>query len=187
MSKDGITDAMTDERALAVLGQAIACIGMGAKVREALDHIAARLAALPPTRLSNYDVWTSPVDALPLVGEGDLIVQARELLAAESERDGERFTPEAMRKGGWDNTMFIRAILAALRAKAGAGVPEGMVDRIKSAMDRIQNNHAPRRIPADPTDVDLVLAEVLAHIEGRPAPFWITRASAPQPDKEVQS
>ena len=57
--------------------------------------------------------------------------------------------------------------------RASQQVPEGMLSRIEAAIDRIQNNHAPRRIPADPTDVDLVLAEVRAFLTGNPAPFWV--------------
>jgi hypothetical protein len=53
--------------------------------------------------------------------------------------------------------------------------PLGLLDRIKAAEKRIENNHAPRRIPADPHggDVDLVLAEVRYLIEGKWPPFWI--------------
>lgn len=54
--------------------------------------------------------------------------------------------------------------------------PAGIADRIKAAAQRIQDNRAPRRIPADPTDVDLVLAEVEAYLSGEPAPFWLTAA-----------
>lgn len=53
--------------------------------------------------------------------------------------------------------------------------PPGLLDRIKAAEKRIENNYAPRRIPADPQggDVDLVLAEVRYLIEGKWPPFWI--------------
>lgn len=54
--------------------------------------------------------------------------------------------------------------------------PEGLRDRIESAIERINNRHAPRRIPADPTDVDLVLAEVRALMDGKDPPFWLKRA-----------
>lgn len=56
--------------------------------------------------------------------------------------------------------------------------PAGLLDRIKAAEQRIADNHAPRRIPADPHgDVDLVLAEVRYLIEGNWPPFWIKPAS----------
>jgi hypothetical protein len=51
--------------------------------------------------------------------------------------------------------------------------PTGLIDRIKAAEQRIQDGHSPRRIPADPTDVDLVLAEVRYLLEGKQPPFWI--------------
>lgn len=51
--------------------------------------------------------------------------------------------------------------------------PAGLLDRVKAASERIANGHAPRRIPADPTDVDLVLAEVQMWIEGRWPPPWL--------------
>ena len=51
--------------------------------------------------------------------------------------------------------------------------PAGLIDRIKAAEQRIQDGHALRRIPADPTDVDLVLAEVRYLLEGKQPPFWI--------------
>lgn len=63
-------------------------------------------------------------------------------------------------------------------------VPEGLIDRIKAAEQRIADGHAPRRIPADPTDVDLVLAEVRMFLTGHPQPFWI--AAAPTPEAQPQ-
>lgn len=51
--------------------------------------------------------------------------------------------------------------------------PAGLIERIKAAEQRIQYGHAPRRIPADPTDVDLVLAEVRYLLEGKQPPFWV--------------
>lgn len=58
-------------------------------------------------------------------------------------------------------------------------VPDGMLDRIDAAIQRITDGHAPRRIPADPTDVDLVLAEVRSWLTGQGwPPFWI--AAAPE-------
>jgi hypothetical protein len=60
--------------------------------------------------------------------------------------------------------------------------PEGLLERVKAAEQRIADNCAPRRIPADPHgDVDLVLAEVRYLIEGNWPPFWI----APPPARGV--
>ena len=61
-------------------------------------------------------------------------------------------------------------------APAGAA-PEGMLARLEEAARRIDNGHAPRRIPADPSDLDLVIAEVIAWLKGEPAPFWVPRAA----------
>jgi hypothetical protein len=56
-------------------------------------------------------------------------------------------------------------------------VPAGLLDRIKAAEQRVQDDRAPRSIPADPhSDVDLVLAEVRYLIEGNWPPFWIAPA-----------
>lgn len=55
--------------------------------------------------------------------------------------------------------------------------PAGLIERIKAAEQRIQDGHAPRRIPADPTDVDLVLAEVRCLLEGKQPPLWIQSQS----------
>ncbi|WGT64963.1 hypothetical protein [Variovorax paradoxus] len=66
-----------------------------------------------------------------------------------------------------------------------AAVPKGLIERIIAAERRIEDGHCPRRIPADPTDVDLVLAEVRHFFEGRSAPFWVPAPAAepsqPQP------
>lgn len=66
-----------------------------------------------------------------------------------------------------------------------ARVPDGMLERVIAAHARIINGHAPRRIPADPTDVDLVLMEVAMWIEGKAQPFWI--AAAPMPPRVIGS
>jgi hypothetical protein len=78
--------------------------------------------------------------------------------------------------------------IAALAQQPGAQgvavgrVPDGMVERIESALRRIENGHSPRRIPADPSDVDLVLGEVLSWINGEAPPFWVPVAAAtPKP------
>lgn len=82
------------------------------------------------------------------------------------------------------NYTGIRAALeAAAPMLASARVPDGMIERIDSAIQRITDGHAPRRIPADPTDVDLVLAEVRSWLTGQGwPPFWI--AAAPKPETE---
>jgi hypothetical protein len=87
----------------------------------------------------------------------------------------------------WGFNQFARAILALTAHDSGvpaAPVPQppqwpaGLLDRIKAAEQRIADNHAPRRIPADPHgDVDLVLAEVRYLIEGCWPPFWIKDAA----------
>ena len=53
--------------------------------------------------------------------------------------------------------------------------PAGLLERVKSALERIENNHCIRRIPADPTDPDLVLAEVRYLLEGKTPPFWVSK------------
>lgn len=86
----------------------------------------------------------------------------------------------------------LREAIASSPTVASA-VPDGMIERIKAAEQRIYDNQAPRRIPADPTDVDLVLAEVRMFLEGKPRPFWIKTAStapasaapAPLPDERA--
>jgi len=45
----------------------------------------------------------------------DLLLKARELLAAENEREGLRPNGKAIREGKWDHGTSIRAIIAALR------------------------------------------------------------------------
>jgi len=62
--------------------------------------------------------------------------------------------------------------------------PAGLIDRIKAAEQRIQDGHSPRRIPADPTDVDLVLAEVRSLLEGEQPPFWIKTTPPAAPVQE---
>lgn len=81
----------------------------------------------------------------------------------------------------WDDTDYDA--LADFMAKGDAGVsvdrwPAGLLDRIKAAEQRVQDNRAPRSIPANPhSDVDLVLAEVRYLIEGRWPPFWLKDAA----------
>ncbi len=74
-----------------------------------------------------------------------------------------------------------REIEQALTPGEPVAWPDGLIDRIKAAEQRIQDGHALRRIPADPTDVDLVLAEVRYLLEGKQPPFWIKTAPQPQP------
>lgn len=56
--------------------------------------------------------------------------------------------------------------------------PAGLLERVKAAEQRIRDGHGSMRVPADPTDPDLVLAEVAALIEGRTPPFWLRPAPA---------
>lgn len=94
---------------------------------------------------------------------------------------------------GWSPTytgldakeMGMKAITAIKQARSApvqpVAWPAGLIDRIKAAEQRIQDGHAPRRIPADPTDVDLVLAEVRYLLEGKQPPFWIKTTPPAQP------
>ena len=62
---------------------------------------------------------------------------------------------------------------AAAVAKERKDWPTGILDRIAAAMKRIDDGDCPHRIPADPTDVDLVLAELRDYITGKKPPFWL--------------
>ena len=78
---------------------------------------------------------------------------------------------------------MVAEALAATERPAAPQVPEGMAERIEAALQRIVDGHCIRRIPADPTDPDLVLAEVLAFIKGEPAPAWLATQPAPEQPK----
>jgi hypothetical protein len=78
-------------------------------------------------------------------------------------------------RAAWRIATEFRAALS----QATVAVPEGIVSRIEAAMQRIQDGHGLRRIPADPTDVDLVLAECRAVFTGKWPPFWIKDAATP--------
>ena len=90
---------------------------------------------------------------------------------------------------GWDACRVEYELFLATQQPEAQAVawPEGLIDRIKSAEQRIHDNHAPRRIPADPTDVDLVLAEARLFLEGKPAPFWLKPACPPVEKAEAQA
>lgn len=79
--------------------------------------------------------------------------------------------------------LFSADQLAAAVAKERKDWPPGILDRIAAAMKRIDDGDCPRRIPADPTDVDLVLAELRDYITGKKPPFWLDaiRAGAKEP------
>jgi hypothetical protein len=77
------------------------------------------------------------------------------------------------------------AIIARMLAAPGVSTvedaqpwPSGLLDRVKAAEKRIRDGHGLMRVPADPTDPDLVLAEIAALIEGRKPPFWLRPAPA---------
>ncbi len=74
----------------------------------------------------------------------------------------------------------------ALSTAGAAAAPVGIIDRLEAALKRIENGHSIRRIPADPTDPDLVLAECKAYFQGRPAPFWVPK-DATQPSPAYQT
>lgn len=105
------------------------------------------------------------------------------------EREREAFDRMHMRmtgpQGGFTSWSIFNAIEKAAawkawkaRALSPSGWPLGLLDRIKAAEQRVQDNRAPRSIPADPhSDVDLVLAEIRYLIEDRWPPFWIKDAT----------
>lgn len=69
--------------------------------------------------------------------------------------------------------LFSTDQLTAAVAKERKDWPPGILDRIAAAMKRIDDGNCPRRIPADQTDVDLVLAELRDYITGKKPPFWL--------------
>ncbi len=79
--------------------------------------------------------------------------------------------------------MLVVAGRSSATPPAAPQVPEGMAERVEAALDRIHLGQCIRRVPADPTDPDLVLAEVLAFVKGEPAPFWIATPPAPEQPK----
>lgn len=73
-------------------------------------------------------------------------------------------------------SLFARAADALEKlALRDFSVPAGILEHIEAALKRIENGHGLRRIPADPTDVDLVLAECRAFFEGAWPPFWLEK------------
>lgn len=82
---------------------------------------------------------------------------------------------------GCDHAITCGFCRAERSMAASVAVPEGLIHRVEEAARRIESGHAPRRIPADPTDVDLVLGEVLAWLKGEPAPFWVPAAAPVAP------
>lgn len=93
--------------------------------------------------------------------------------------------PSHQNKGGWcdDKGEALDAAVQAWNRRASQQVPEGLLDRIESARQRIESGHAPRRIPADPSDVDLVLAEVAMFLRGEGSPFWIAATAGGEAEK----
>lgn len=68
----------------------------------------------------------------------------------------------AFKADGWNE---YRDEYIKLNGAAAHTMPAGIVDRIEAAMKRVSLGQAPMRIPADQTDVDLVLAECLGYFE----------------------
>jgi hypothetical protein len=64
--------------------------------------------------------------------------------------------------------------VAAPQAQAVAW-PSGLWRRVREAANRISGNYSPRRIPAEPGDVDLVLAEIQLLLEGREPPSCLDK------------
>lgn len=95
---------------------------------------------------------------------------------------GQRKYAEASRKAVANavRAAFSAKLAQARAAGAERAVPEGLLDRVKAAEKRVKDGHAPRRIPADPTDVDLVLAEVRLLLEGRHEKSWWIAAAPSQ-------
>ena len=85
---------------------------------------------------------------------------------------------------GWTPLYIHPQPAPSEQVAASVAVPEGLIHRVEEAARRIESGHAPRRIPADPTDVDLVLGEVLAWLKGEPAPFWVPAAAPVAPERE---
>jgi len=59
-------------------------------------------------------------------------------------------------------------------------LPLELLDRIESALQRHLDDHGPKRIPADPTDSDLVLYDIRQWRQGKPPGWWAPR-SLPAP------
>jgi len=126
--------------------------------------------------LSNLSDAVNASPAVATAGDGVTErVEAGIAAAARYTKDNgyEHFTTGAI-------DAAVREALASPSAPR-VGVPEGLLDRVRSAEQRIADGHSIRRVPADPSDPDLVLAEVRMFLEGNAEPFWIT------PAPEVQS
>lgn len=84
---------------------------------------------------------------------------------------------EVITAAGLHAEEIVREILTA--AAAAVAPAEGLRGRVDAAITRIANGHGAMRVPADPTDPDLVLAEVLSLIDHRPIPFWVAPKQQP--------
>lgn len=90
---------------------------------------------------------------------------------------------EVIAAAGLHPEEVVREVLTAAFPMA-----PGLVDRLESALDRITSGRAPMRIPAEQSDPDVVLAEVLTMLEGRqPQPWGSIRRpqDTPQAENEV--
>jgi hypothetical protein len=116
----------------------------------------------------------------------DRLVQATEELGLYKEPDGCCSECGKQKSDGW--ALYCVGCIDQMNtatAQEPVAWPAGLINRIKAAEQRIQDGHALRRIPADPTDVDLVLAEVRHLLEGKQPPFWIAATPpASQPAQE---
>ena len=108
--------------------------------------------------------------------------RAAEVLAAHNQwrrYNGETGEPGAPAMGGVKEIGHaIDHAVSRLRSQPPAEAqavewPEGLLDRVKEAERRMEAGHAPRRIPANASDVDLLLAEIRALLEGHNPPFWL--------------
>lgn len=63
-----------------------------------------------------WEIWQAALSAQPSPGGQDALASARELLAAEYDKAGEKVFADRARKGLYDNDPDVRAIVAALAA-----------------------------------------------------------------------
>ena len=162
--------------------------------KERLRHIAARLRGdgEQGQAVAWQPIGTAPDNELVMVAidkpgySGMMFATYRDHQWYADDRDQTPF-------GGWTHWCPLPPMPSAAlstqpapseQVAASVAVPEGLIYRVEEAARRIDNGHAPRRIPAEPTDVDLVLGEVLAWLKGEPAPFWVPAAAPVAPERE---
>ena len=85
---------------------------------------------------------------------------------------------------------LAHAIMDAMQAKAKPAPVtvdhSGLIRRIDAAIERVTKGYGLMTIPADPrSDVDLVLSECKALLEGKEPPFWAADFHKAQPASDV--